>query len=40
MTRTIAKPGANLAVHMELPKTGTTFLQDHVRYCQEVWIRD
>ena len=35
MTRT----GANLVVHMDLPKTGTTFLQDHVRYCQAVWIR-
>ena len=26
MTRT----GANLVVHMDLPKTGTTVLQDHV----------
>ena len=30
MTHTIAKPGANLVVHMGLPKTGTTFLQDSV----------
>ena len=30
MTRTIAKPGTNLVVHMGLPKTGTTFLQDQV----------
>ena len=37
MTSIIARPGANLVVHMGLPKTGTTFLQDQVfRTCSQV----
>ena len=30
MTRTIARPGTELVVHIGLPKTGTTFLQNQV----------
>ena len=30
MTSTIARPGTELVVHIGLPKTGTTFLQNQV----------